>query len=152
MPERLEEVVERLRSIRIENRDARDLVEMFSDRPATLMYLDPPYFVKRSHEYVIDANDEGFHTELLVACKKSKCMILISSYETPLYDELLRESDGWAKEYIETHTRDTTGKDYLRKEVLWMNAAYVNAQKTQRVPVRLSEKEKTQNKVNPSRK
>ena len=42
LPDRLAVVVERLRSVRIENRDARDLVRTFSDRPATLMYLDPP--------------------------------------------------------------------------------------------------------------
>lgn len=152
LPERLEEVIERLRSIRIENRDARELVSMFADRPATLMYLDPPYFVKRAHEYVIDANDEDFHTELLLACKKAKCMFLISGYETPLYNELLRKSDGWSKEYIETHTRDTTGKDYSRKEVLWMNAACVKAKESQRIPIRLSEKERKHNKVNPARK
>ena len=53
LPARLEKVVERLRGVRVENRDARELIEMFADRPATLMYLDPPYYTKRKHGYVV---------------------------------------------------------------------------------------------------
>jgi DNA adenine methylase len=152
LPERLTKVVERLRGVRVESRDARDLVAMFADRPATLMYLDPPYFTKRDHQYVIDANDEEFHTELLNACRKAKCMLLISAYETPLYDKMLRRSDGWKKMKIATHTRDTTGKDYDRTEVLWMNGAFVRARAIGRVPIRLTKKERAENKVNPPRK
>ena len=63
LPDRLEKVVERLRGIRVENRDARELVDMFGDRPATLMYLDPPYFTKRWHGYIIDAREEEFPSE-----------------------------------------------------------------------------------------
>src|SRR5688572_22975107 len=55
LPERLSKVAERLRNVRVENRDARRLLETFLDRPATLIYLDPPYFVKRRHKYEIDA-------------------------------------------------------------------------------------------------
>ena len=44
LPERLTKVVERLRSVRIENEDALKLLKMFLNRPATLVYLDPPYY------------------------------------------------------------------------------------------------------------
>ena len=43
MPLRLQFVVDRLKNVRIENKDARTLVKAFIKRPATLMYLDPPY-------------------------------------------------------------------------------------------------------------
>lgn len=151
LPERLENVVERLRSVRIENRDARELVEMFVDRPATLMYLDPPYFVKREHKYVIDANDRDFHTDLLQICRRSRCMLLISAYESELYDEILRPERGWEKMYIETQTRDTSGKDYAKTEVLWKNKHFIKAQATGRVPIRLSKKERACKKINPPR-
>lgn len=151
LPARLDKVFKRLRGVRVENRDARELVKMFSDRPATLMYLDPPYFTKRDHGYVIDANDEGFHTELLKICKKTQCMLLISAYENELYDRLLTPKDGWKKWRIHTHTRDTTGKDYDRTEVLWMNAAFVKARAQGRVPIHLSQAERLQNKINPPR-
>ena len=152
LPERLEKVVERLRGIRVENRDAIDIIEMFHDRPATLMYLDPPYFVKREHRYVIDANNVEFHLELLERCKRARCMILLSGYENKLYSKMLTRKSGWTKRYIETHTRDTTGKDFARTEVLWMNSQFVRAKKTGRVPIRLSAIEKKQGKINPPRK
>ncbi len=151
LPERLAAVVERLRTIRIENRDARELLEMFRDRPATLVYLDPPYFVKRDHRYVIDANDREFHEELLEGCCRAKCMILISGYTNDLYDELLSEERGWRKEEIKTHTRDTKGKDYAKTEVLWKNRVFCKAKASGRVPIRLSRKEKSENKINPPR-
>lgn len=151
LPERLEFVVERLKGIRIENRDARDLVEKFSDRPATLMYLDPPYHTKRRHKYVVDPSDEEFHTELLEACCKSHCMILISGYNSRLYRSILKKKDGWTKETIQTKTRNTTGTDFSREEVLWKNLAYTTAIRNGRVPIRLSIKEREQKKFNPPR-
>ena len=152
LPERLEKVVERLRGVRVENRDACELVQMFDDRPATLMYLDPPYLVKRKHRYTLDTNNVEFHLKLLDVCRQARCMILISGYENDLYNTELTQMNGWYKERIETHTRDTTGKVYERTEVLWMNAQCVNARKAQKVPIRLRVKERKQNKLNPPRK
>jgi len=152
VPERLEKVAERLRNVRVENRDARELLRMFADRPATLVYLDPPYFAKREHRYVIDAADSGFHEELLGICIRARCMLLVSAYENKLYDDHLRRRDGWKKVKIETHTRDTNGKDYARTEVLWMNKRFVKAQSTGRIPIRLTQKERANNKINPARK
>ena len=152
LPERLEKVVERLRGIRVEKRDARDLLKMFVDRPATLVYLDPPYYVQRDHQYVIDANDRGFHTELLQLCMSAQCMILLSGYENELYTELLRPEDGWTHRVIETHTRNTTGEDRVRKEILWMNWAFTEAKAAGAVPVTLTEAEKMEHKINPVRR
>jgi DNA adenine methylase len=151
LPERLQAIVHRLRHVRIEQRDARDILRMFSDRPATLVYLDPPYFTKRDHGYVIDANDRDFHKELLDVCLKARCMILLSGYQNALYDEMLVKSGGWTKKRIKTHTRDTRGKDYARTEILWMNRQFVHAKLTGRVPVHLSKKERMDNKINPLR-
>ncbi len=152
LPTRLERVVERLRGVRVENRDACELLGMFADRPATLVYLDPPYYTKRRHGYVIDAKDRTFHEDLLSQCLKSKCMLLISGYQNDLYDEVLTAEKGWTKAAIETNTRDTAGKDHARSEVFWMNGPYVRAQQSGRVPIRLSAEERRQNKVNPSRR
>ena len=151
LPERLLRVVERLRTVRVENRDARELIGMFAKRPATLMYLDPPYFVKRKHGYVIDANDKSFHEELLEACLKAKCMLLISGYENELYSALLSPGRGWSRTEICTHTRDTSGTDYPKTEVLWHNKQFSKAQSTGKVPIRLSYKEHIENKINPER-
>jgi len=152
LPPRLAAVAERLRRVRIENRDARELLTMFSDRPATLVYLDPPYHMKRHHRYAVETDDEAFHEELLRACLKAKCMILISGYDNTLYAQLLCPKDGWHKMTIETHTRDTKGKDYARTEVLWSNRYFREALVSRKVPIRLSRKEKGNNKINPPRK
>lgn len=151
LPERITKVVDRLKNIRIENKDAREIVKMFSDRPATLMYLDPPYYVDRSHNYVVDAKEKAFHEELLELCCKSKTMIIISHYENHLYRKVLNNSTGWISKTIKTHTRDTSGKDFERNEILWMNDQFVKAKNNNRVPIRLSKKEKENNKVNPVR-
>lgn len=151
LPKRLARVVERLRTVRVEKRDARDLVGMFADRPATLMYLDPPYFVKRAYDYVIDAKDEKFHRELLEACCRSRAMILISGYRNKLYNSILTKERGWSRTSIDTHTRDTTGKDYSRTEVLWRNAAFMRAKNENKIPLRLTKNEIKENKINPPR-
>lgn len=150
LPSRLEKVVERLRGVRVENRDARELIQMFSNRPATLMYLDPPYFTKRSHGYVIDANDEKFHTNLLKICNKAKCMILISAYKSDLYNQVLNKKK-WTKKEILTTTRDTRGVDHSRTEVLWMNDQFMKAKRKNKIPIRLTKKEISFGKVNPPR-
>ena len=150
LSERLEAVVERLRSVRVENRDARELLNMFIKKPATLFYMDPPYLMDRSHQYKHDI-DESFHVELLRQSNDSKCMMLISSYDNDLYNEMLSSKNGWTKTIIETNTADTSGKKYERKEVLWKNQHFEKALKNNRVPIHLSEKEKKQHKVNPTR-
>ncbi len=152
LPERLAKVVERLKSVRVENRDARELLKMFSDRPATLVYLDPPYFITRRQEYAIDAKDEPFHKELLKICCKARCMILLSGYDSDLYKRTLSRKKGWERTTLNTNTRDTTGKDHPRTEVLWKNKYYLKAERTGKVPIRLTAKEKAVNKINPPRK
>jgi len=152
LPKRLESVVERLRGVRVENRDARELVDMFGGRPATLMYLDPPYFTKRNHRYLIDAPEEEFHRTLLEKSLKARCMILISGYQNQLYDELLTSKSGWENVKIETTTRNTKGKDFSRTEILWMNPVFLKAKKSGKLPLRLTRWEKEQKKINPPRK
>jgi hypothetical protein len=78
-------------------------------------------------------------------------MILLSGYDTPLYNRTLTRKKGWKRVVIETHTRDTQGKNYSRSEVLWLNKYFVRAKKLGRVPIRLTKEEKEQNKVNPPR-
>lgn len=151
LPERLGRVVERLKTVRIEHRDARELFKMFLNRPATLVYLDPPYLMARDHGYKIDANDRKFHEELLEMCRRARCMVLISGYDNALYNSHLTQNEGWQRVNIETHTRDTKGRDLARTEVLWKNDAFVKAVSTRRVPIRLSATEKANNKINPTR-
>ena len=152
LPERLEKTVERLRGVIIHNRDAVELVEMFADRPATLLYLDPPYLYDRTKGYTHDAYDEEFHSKLLKAVIRSRSMIFISGYENELYNSILTKEKGWSKKSIATTTKDVHGREHVRKEVVWMNRAFTTASKTKTLPLRLTKAELKANKINPSRK
>ncbi|WP_341902373.1 DNA adenine methylase [Fluviicola taffensis] len=151
LPERLALVVQRLKKVRIENKDALKVLKRYIDRPNTLVYLDPPYLGNRSNGYNNDANDIEFHTKLLELANRSNCMIFISAYEHPLYEKML--SDGWwCKKEIVTSTKGSNGKFKERIEVVWMNKHYMNALNNKQVPSPLSAKEKSEGKYNPERK
>lgn len=152
LPERLSKVVERLKNVRIENKNAVDLLENYIDRPATLVYLDPPYLGDRTNGYNIDANDEDFHKNLLDVAIKAKCMIFISGYENKLYKTMLSKDRGWEKKSIKTVTKDSSGNSHDRIEIVWMNSHFIKAAALQQLPLRLTAKEKKGKKVNPRRK
>ncbi|MEM9299576.1 MAG: DNA adenine methylase [Bacteroidota bacterium] len=151
LPERLMDVVERLRDVRVENRDALTILEKFKNRPATLMYLDPPYLTKRVNGYKKDAKDETFHSKMLELANESKCMLFISGYDTELYNSFLTPKRGWLKQKIATSTKDSNGNSHPRTEVLWLNKHFQKAQKTSKVPIKLTDKERKENKINPER-
>jgi len=151
MPEYLLTVVDRLKKVRIENKDAVVLFKEFSNRPATLIYLDPPYLGKRVRGDDHDANSEEFHEKLLAVAMKAKCMVFISGYESELYNDLLTEKAGWKKETLPAITKGNNGKCFSRAEVIWFNRKYCEAKKTGRIPIRLTKKERKDRKVNPVR-
>lgn len=151
LPERLEKVIERLKRVRIENKDARRLLQKYVNRPATLVYLDPPYFADRTNGYNIDANDEEFHKALLTLANEANCMIFISGYESDLYNSQLTEENGWKKKKIMTNTKGSDGVFQPRTEIVWMNRNYLVAIEANQLPMLLSEKEQKMGKVNPER-
>lgn len=151
LPKRLKGVVERLRNVRIENKDARKLIKDFLDRPATLLYLDPPYLGRRTQGYDFDQNDEKFHKELLGLVCEAQCMVMISGYDNELYNSMLKPKLGWERIEIATHTQGSNGKRFTRTEILWLNRACVDAKKSEIVPINLTKKEKEMGKINPLR-
>ncbi|MEX2410507.1 MAG: DNA adenine methylase [Candidatus Paceibacterota bacterium] len=151
LPDRLSKVVSRLRSVRIDNRDAKEIINMFINRPATLVYLDPPYLGDRTKGYTNDLNDENYHQELLELAIQANCMVFISGYENELYSELLTEKKGWSKKTIATITKDSNGKSHDRSEVVWMNSQYKKAIDTDSIPIKLTQKEIKEKKLNPER-
>jgi DNA adenine methylase len=151
MPDHLALVAERLRRVRIENRDALKLFKGFTSRPATLVYFDPPYFAKRRQGYDYDQPTVEFHTKLLEAVVKAKCMVLLSGYDNQLYNKYLHASGGWHKRTLATTTRGHNGQNFAREEVLWSNKAYQQAQASNRVPIHLSAQERRYKKINPER-
>jgi DNA adenine methylase len=151
MPEYLESVVKRLRSVRVEKKDALNLFQDFKRRPASLVYFDPPYLGERSRGYDHDQTTTEFHEKLIKTAANARCMVFISGYKNDLYDSLLTEHNGWTRQLLKATTKGNNGKSFEREEVVWFNGVYEKAVASGRVPVRLSKKEKHNNKVNPER-
>jgi DNA adenine methylase len=151
LPDRLKLVVQRLKAVRIERKDAIKLIERYINRPATLLYLDPPYLGDRASGYNRDANNDDFHVKLLNLANEAKSMIFISGYENDLYNSILTKKRGWETRTIETFTKDVKGRIHNRTEVVWMNRHFRNTLQTNKIPIDLTEKEQKQNKVNPER-
>lgn len=152
LPDRLIKVVSRLKNVRIENRNALELIKKYIYRPATLIYLDPPYLGERTNGYNMDANDKNFHKNLLELANQATCMIFISGYDNELYNTELSSLNGWEKKSIEAETKDSTGNSHARTEIVWMNRHFLQAKQTRKISLELTSKEKKENKVNPERK
>lgn len=151
LPERLDKVTQRLKQVRIENKNALTLMKKYINRPATLIYLDPPYYADRVNGYKKDANDKEFHEKLLKLISDAKCMIFISGYESELYNTYLSNKNGWTRKEFMANTKGSNGESHPRKEIVWTNHNYIAALESKIVPIKLTEKEKKNKKINPER-
>lgn len=152
MPDYLGLVADRLSHVRIEKKDAIKLLSDFTNRPATLVYLDPPYLADRERGYDHDQFSEEYHERLLNAAITAKCMVFLSGYENDLYKDYLTHASGWHKRRIKTATRGHNGRDSEREEIIWYNQQYGDAVRSGRVPIHLSAEERRYKKLNPERR
>ena len=114
---RIPVIVEKLRSMQIENKDIFDLFPRV-DRPGSIVYIDPPYsFQSRSSHkrYTHEWNDDD-HVRLAEMVKSASSFIAVSGYESKFYNDLF-------KDYYKTlniPTRNSVKKK-LVQECLWTN-------------------------------
>lgn len=108
------EVAERLRKVQIECCPALEVIQRFN-YPNVFMYIDPPYLLgtRRGKQYRHEMSDAD-HEELLQAILQSRAKIMISGYESGMYNGYLQE---WHKEYFASCAEG--GKP--RQETVWMN-------------------------------
>lgn len=108
------EAAERLRGVQIENRPATELISRFN-YANVLIYADPPYLLETRHgkQYRCEMTDVD-HRDLLDALKAHKGPVLLSGYESRLYNEALQ---GWYRDEASAIAQTST----KRREVLWMN-------------------------------
>ena len=81
------------------------------------VYADPPYlFHTRKQKDKLYNFEYTFlqHIELLDALKRLPCPVMISGYQSEIYDDILT---GWHKNTIQTTTRGNS----VATEVIWMN-------------------------------
>ena len=114
LPEWIIDIAERLRMVQIENRPAVEVIERFN-YSNVFMYIDPPYVLstRAGKQYKHEMTDAD-HEELLKALLQSKAKIMISGYESEMYNDYLCD---WNKKYFKSCAEH--GK--ARMEVVWTN-------------------------------
>ena len=114
LPEWIEEIAERLRNIQIEHKPALDLIREF-DSPDSFFYLDPPYLLntRSAKQYQHEMTEED-HIQLLETIVHCSAQIMISGYDTPLYNDYLHTWDT-----LRIPNQTTSG--VIREEIVWMN-------------------------------
>lgn len=114
LPAEIVAIAERLRGIQIDNRPAQELIPRFN-HPNVLIYADPPYMLSTRHgkQYRCEMNDYD-HMELLEILLAHKGFVVLSGYESDLYNKALK---GWSKKNIISYSQVASKK----QEVLWMN-------------------------------
>lgn len=117
-PDCLRLVVQRLRGVVIENRDAVQVMQSH-DSPDALHYVDPPYvhetrfYRGRAPAYRHELTDDA-HRALAAALRQLRGMVVVSGYRCPLYDEVF---SGWERIDQATHADGAKA----RVESLWLS-------------------------------
>lgn len=121
-PDSLAAVVERLKGVTIENKDAMAVMAQH-DGERTLHYVDPPYvFSTRSDasaDYAHELTDEQ-HVDLLEFLRSLSGMVILSGYPEAIYDNALPD---WQR--VERNALADGAR--ARTEVLWINPAAAQA-------------------------
>lgn len=114
LPEWIIDIAERLRKVQIENRPATEVIERFNYKNV-FMYLDPPYVLgtRNGKQYKHEMSDAE-HEEMLKVLLQSDAKIMVSGYESDMYNDYLKN---WNKKNFDSCAEH--GKP--RKEVIWMN-------------------------------
>ena len=122
VPGIIQRAAERLRGVQIENRPALELIDRFN-YPNVLIYADPPYLLGTRHgkQYRHEMTDAD-HRDLLDALKAHRGPVLLSGYESRLYNDALK---GWHRDEATAQAQTAT----KRREVLWMNFEPAGQQK-----------------------
>ena len=116
----LAEVANRFRQVMIENSPAMELIKKY-DGPDVLFYCDPPYPAStrsggKAESYAFEMTDVD-HIRLLETLKQCRGRVMISSYDSPIYHDRLKD---WNRTEKATHVQlSNSGGD--RTEVVWKN-------------------------------
>lgn len=121
---RLLPVAGRLQGVTLESRDALDVMRDYGTEPTVCLYVDPPYLGStRATNYGHEMTADDQHEAFAQACHDAKASVVISGYDSPLYDRLF---DGWCRYELKAPT--TLSGDTDRVEVLWVNRSLTGSQ------------------------
>lgn len=116
LPQTIEAVCGRLRTVQLEQLDFRDLISKY-DGTETLLFVDPPYHpVTRKAGCYVHELTEQHHADLLELLNEVRAKDFLCGYDNELYRSRLHH---WRRREFTTtspHARRTS-----RTEVVWMN-------------------------------
>jgi DNA adenine methylase len=114
-PDEVPAMIERLRGVVIENKDATEVIRQH-DGAETLHYVDPPYVMTtrsdKASDYSHEMTDDD-HRALAETLHNVKGMVILSGYDCPLYSELYK---GWRR----IERKALADGAAARIEVLWL--------------------------------
>lgn len=120
-PDRMPAIIERLRGVVIENRDALEVMAQH-DSAETLHYVDPPYVwetrssaMHRNRCYTHELDEDGHRRLLAFLGDGVKGAVVLSGYPHESYEAALGSS--WRRVEIDAHADGARD----RVEVLWLN-------------------------------
>lgn len=114
IPDLIMKAAARLKEVQIEQRPAIEVIRRFNN-PKCLIYCDPPYLLstRRGKQYNFEMSNKD-HENLLHSLLESKSKVIISGYESELYNDALKN---WRKKTVFSQTQSLR----KAKEVIWMN-------------------------------
>ncbi len=118
----LPQVIDRIRRVQIICQSAFDAIPRF-DHAEGLIYCDPPYVHSTREEnsrqvYHGEMSDED-HRRLASLLRECKAKVVLSGYQSPLYEELY---SGWKMATFEIANHAAGGRQKGREtECIWMN-------------------------------
>jgi DNA adenine methylase len=114
LPGIIKEAAERLKGVQIENRPAVELIQKYNFEDV-LIYADPPYLLStRAGKQYRHEMTEQDHEELLKALIGHKGPVVISGYDSEMYNDILQN---WRKETKTSYAMSAK----KRTEVIWCN-------------------------------
>lgn len=126
-PPQIAKTTERLQGVIIENKPAFEVIENH-DGPATLFYLDPPYVhatrqMRPWRDYYRHEMSDTEHSVLLSLLRRVEGFVVLSGYDTELYNDAL---PGWKQH--RKRSRISAGRGTAIKiECLWINPQCADA-------------------------
>jgi DNA adenine methylase len=114
-----------MKGVTIEHKDALEVVPLW-DSPLTVFYADPPYLpdTRRSKSVYKHEMSEEQHIELAQALNRVQGSVLVSGYDSSLYNRLYH---GWERHEKGVKSQGANRKnpfvDMGRVEVLWVKKA-----------------------------
>jgi len=117
----IKNVSKRLKDVKLKNYNALEFLDDNSFYKNSLIYLDPPYVAstrKSSNNYKYEMTNDQ-HIEMATKLNKLNCKIVISGYESDLYNNLYKD---WRKIQIKSknYAGNQSGTRLDKVEVLWI--------------------------------